>query len=85
MHEGPAKFQSSPALTVLFMRFNQLHHSATSPLLPNLACIGNMARLNNNTAVFFVAQIPEDMLNDFFRTAYSAPKFADEGVDDVGT
>ena len=43
-----------------------------------------MTELNDNTAVFCVAEISEEVLNDFFRTAYSAPEFADEGVDDVG-
>ncbi|GAB1317846.1 hypothetical protein MFIFM68171_08056 [Madurella fahalii] len=43
-----------------------------------------MSELNDNTAVFCVAEIPQDVLNDFFSTAYSAPEFANEGVDDVG-
>lgn len=43
-----------------------------------------MAKLNDNTPVFCTAEIPEDLLNDFFRAAYSAPEFTNEGVDDVG-
>ncbi|KAB5576215.1 hypothetical protein GE09DRAFT_618636 [Coniochaeta sp. 2T2.1] len=43
-----------------------------------------MARLDDNTAVFCTAEIPDDLLNSFFQTAYSAPEFVNEGVDDVG-
>jgi len=41
--------------------------------------------LDDNTAVFCVARIPQDILDDFFRKAYSVPEFADEGIHDVGT
>lgn len=44
-----------------------------------------MTELNDNTAVFCVAEIPQDVLNGFFLTAYSAPEFANEGIDDIGT
>jgi hypothetical protein len=44
-----------------------------------------MTELNDNTPVFCTAEIPADLLNDFFHTANNAPEFAAEGVDDVGT
>ncbi|KAK5659957.1 hypothetical protein OQA88_13422 [Cercophora sp. LCS_1] len=43
-----------------------------------------MTELNDNTPVFCTAEIPEHVLNDFFRQAYGAPELADEGIDDVG-
>lgn len=44
----------------------------------------SMTGLNDNTPVFCTAEIPDDLLNAFFREAYSAPELADEGIDDVG-
>ena len=43
-----------------------------------------MAGLNDNIAVLCTAEVPEDLLNSFFLTAYSAPEFVNEGADDVG-
>jgi len=43
-----------------------------------------MTELNDNTPVFCTAEIPEEVLNSFFREAYAAPGLADEGIDDVG-
>jgi len=40
--------------------------------------------LDDNTPVICVAEIPGDVLNDFFQKAYSVPEFADEGIYDVG-
>ncbi|KAK4448894.1 hypothetical protein QBC34DRAFT_352097 [Podospora aff. communis PSN243] len=43
-----------------------------------------MTQLNDNTPVFCTAEIPDALLNAFFREAYAAPGLADEGIDDVG-
>ncbi|KAK0614586.1 hypothetical protein B0T14DRAFT_570510 [Immersiella caudata] len=43
-----------------------------------------MTELNDNTPVFCAAEIPPDLLNEFFLIANNAPEFAAEGVDDVG-
>ncbi|KAB5515090.1 hypothetical protein GE09DRAFT_1231537 [Coniochaeta sp. 2T2.1] len=42
-----------------------------------------MTGLDDNTAVFCTAEVPEDLLDSFFQTAYGAPEFVNEGVDDV--
>lgn len=43
-----------------------------------------MMELDDNTPVFCTAEIPQDLLNTFFREAYAAPELAEEGIDDVG-
>ena len=45
-----------------------------------------MPKLQDNTPVFCTAEVPADLIDAFFQTAYSAPEFVDEGgIDDIGT
>jgi hypothetical protein len=43
-----------------------------------------MTKLHDNSPVFCTAKVPTEILNDFFRLAYSPPELVDElGADNI--